>query len=580
MIRILHYLKHYKKECILGPLFKLLEATFELFIPIIMAQIIDIGIASGDKKYIVNRCILMTFMGIIGLVCALTAQFFAAKAAVGYSTKLRKNLFEHIQSLSYTELDNAGVSTLITRMTSDINQIQTGVNLVIRLFLRSPFIVFGAMIMAFRINVKASLVFVVTIPALAVVVYGIMLLSIPLYKKVQAGVDKVLLSVRENLAGVRVIRAINYEDDEIVKFNDINDELSVVQLKVGKLSALMNPITYAIINLSIVVIINQGAVQVNNGIITTGEVVALVNYMSQILVELVKLANLIVSVNKAVACGDRVADVLDMKSSIEQSCRQGNVSSIGTHTLENSYVKNIEFDKVCLTYSKSKEESLSDINCVINEGETIGIIGGTGSGKTSLINMIPRFYDATKGEVRINGKNIKEYDVASIRKNISIVPQKSVLFKGTIRDNMRFANEYATDEEIIKALKIAQAYEFVSKKEGVLDYEIEQEGKNLSGGQRQRLAIARAMVADASVVIFDDSMSALDYATDAALRKELSSIKDKIKVIVSQRVASIGSADKIIVMDDGMISGIGTHDELLKDNEVYREIYESQTQSV
>ena len=572
MIRILHYLKHYKKECILGPLFKLLEATFELFIPIIMAQIIDIGIASGDKKYIVNRCILMTFMGIIGLVCALTAQFFAAKAAVGYSTKLRKNLFEHIQSLSYTELDNVGVSTLITRMTSDINQIQTGVNLVIRLFLRSPFIVFGAMIMAFRINVKASLVFVITIPALAVVVYGIMILSIPLYKKVQAGVDNVLLSVRENLAGVRVIRSINYEDDEIVKFNNINDELSVVQLKVGKLSALMNPITYAIINLSIVVIINQGAVQVNKGIITTGEVVALVNYMSQILVELVKLANLIVSVNKAVACGDRVADVLDMKNDIEHC--------YGQVSVENNYINNIEFDNVCLTYSKSKEESLSGLNFEINEGETIGIIGGTGSGKTSLINMIPRFYDATKGEVRINGMNVKDYDVASVRKNISIVPQKSVLFKGTIRDNMRFANENATDEEIIKALKLAQAYEFVSKKEGVLDYEIEQEGKNLSGGQRQRLAIARAMVADASVVIFDDSMSALDYATDAALRKELSNIKDKIKIIVSQRVASIGSADKIIVMDDGRISGIGTHDELLRDNEVYREIYESQTQSV
>ena len=572
MIRILHYLKHYKKECILGPLFKLLEATFELFIPIIMAQIIDIGIASGDKKYIVNRCILMTFMGIIGLVCALTAQFFAAKAAVGYSTKLRKNLFEHIQSLSYTELDNVGVSTLITRMTSDINQIQTGVNLVIRLFLRSPFIVFGAMIMAFRINVKASLVFVITIPALAVVVYGIMILSIPLYKKVQAGVDNVLLSVRENLAGVRVIRSINYEDDEIVKFNNINDELSVVQLKVGKLSALMNPITYAIINLSIVVIINQGAVQVNKGIITTGEVVALVNYMSQILVELVKLANLIVSVNKAVACGDRVADVLDMKNDIEHC--------YGQVSVENNYINNIEFDNVCLTYSKSKEESLSGLNFEINEGETIGIIGGTGSGKTSLINMIPRFYDATKGEVRINGMNVKDYDVASVRKNISIVPQKSVLFKGTIRDNMRFANENATDEEIIKALKLAQAYEFVSKKEGVLDYEIEQEGKNLSGGQRQRLAIARAMVADASVVIFDDSMSALDYATDAALRKELSNIKDKIKIIVSQRVASIGSADKIIVMDDGRISGIGTHDELLRDNEVYREIYESQTRSV
>ena len=628
MIKILRYLKDYKKECILGPLFKLLEATFELFIPIIMAQIIDTGIARGDTGYIVRRCLLMALMGIIGLVCALTAQFFAAKAAVGYSTKLRKNLFEHIQRLAYTELDNVGVSALITRMTSDINQIQTGVNLVIRLFLRSPFIVFGAMIMAFRINVKASMVFLITIPALAIVVYGIMLISIPLYKKVQSGLDKVLLSVRENLSGVRVIRAINYEDDEVEIFNETNDALNKIQLKVGRWSAIMNPITYAIINISIVVIIRQGAIQVNKGIITTGEVIALVNYMSQILVELVKLANLIVTVNKSVACGDRVAEVFEIKPSMEKNldiskicdsasynnridstdanymidkectidneCKLDNerklnkeskieknkiqeINRIDEDILYN--VENIEFCNVGLMYDKSNEESLSNMSFEIKQGETIGIIGGTGSGKTSLINLIPRYYDATSGEVRINGKNIKEYALDSIRRKICVVPQKTVLFKGTIRENMKIACEGATDEAIINALKIAKAYDFVSKKKGVLDYEIEQEGKNLSGGQKQRLAIARALLADSSVMIFDDSMSALDYATDASLRKDLSKITDRIKIIVSQRIASLGLADRIIVLDDGEIVGIGTHDELVASNEVYQEIYYSQVKN-
>lgn len=591
MLKLLRFLKDYKKESILGPLFKLLEASFELVIPIIMAHIIDIGISSGDKNYIIKMCLLMALMGIIGLVCSLTAQFFAAKAAVGFATKLRKKLFEHIQRFAYTELDNIGVSTLITRMTSDINQIQTGVNLVIRLFLRSPFIVFGAMIMAFRINVKAAMIFVFTIPALSIVIYGIMVISIPLYKKVQSGLDKVLLAVRENLSGVRVIRAINYEKEEIHNFNETNNALTKKQVLVGKISALMNPITYVIINLSIVVIVYKGAIQVDKGIISTGEVVALVNYMSQILVELIKLANLIITVTKSVASGNRVQEIFDIQPSMNKDLENDSVymynndfnkqeiaenTEVGSKSEELSEVNNIEFDKVGLVYGKSSEESLSKISLNIKEGEVIGIIGGTGSGKSSLINLIPRYYDVTSGTVKINNKNIKEYDLLSVRKQVAVVPQKSVLFKGTIRENIQLGKENATDEEIIEALKMARAYEFVEKKEGKLDYVIEQGGKNLSGGQKQRLAIARALVTDASVIILDDSMSALDYATDAALRKEIKNIKDKIKIIVSQRVVSLGSADRIIVMDDGEIVDIGTHEDLLQNCEIYKEIYNSQ----
>ena len=582
MVKLLRFLKAYKKESILGPLFKLLEATFELIIPIIMACIIDVGIANKDKNYIVKMCLIMTLMGIVGLVCSLTAQFFAAKAAVGFSTKLRKELFEHIQRLSYTELDGVGVSTLITRMTSDVNQIQTGINLVIRLFLRSPFIVFGAMIMAFRINVKASMIFVITIPLLAIVVYGIMLITIPLYKKVQSRLDKVLLLVRENLSGVRVIRALNYEQKEVENFAKSNEDLTKIQLLVGRISAFMNPITYAIINISIVVIVRNGAIEVNKGIITTGEVVALVNYMSQILVELVKLANLIVTVNKSVACGNRVQDVFEIETSMEKTFEYEDVDTQQLKVDKNSTklvlekVKNIIFKDVCLLYNKSHEEALSNISFSINQGETLGIIGGTGSGKSSLINLIPRYYDATKGEIKINDNNIEDYSVVDLRKKIAVVPQKTVLFKGTIRENMKLGNDKATDEDIIKALKVAQAYDFVKTKEGELDFYIEQGGKNLSGGQRQRLAIARALVTDASVIVFDDSMSALDYATDAALRKELKLVKDKIKIIVSQRVASLNGADRIVVLDDGEMVGLGTHDELLKNCKVYEEIYYSQ----
>lgn len=576
MLKLLRFLKAYKKESILGPLFKLLEASFELIIPIIMAQIIDIGISSGDSNYIMKKCLLMILMGIGGLVCSLTAQFFAAKAAVGFATGLRKSLFEYIQEFSFLELDKIGLSTLITRMTSDVNQIQTGVNLVIRLFLRSPFIVFGAMIMAFRINVKASMIFVITIPVLSFVIYGIMLISIPLYKKVQSGLDRVLLAVRENLSGVRVIRAINYEKEEINNFNNLNNELTKRQLLVGKISSLMNPVTYVIINISIVVIVYKGAIQVDRGIITRGEVVALVNYMSQILVELVKLATLIITVTKSVASGNRVQEIFEIKPSM---IKCAGISDKETEGEELSKIYKIGFDNVGLVYGDSAEESLSDISFDIEKGEVVGIIGGTGAGKTSLINIISRYYDVTSGIVTLNDKNIKDYNLFSVRKQVAVVPQKSVLFRGTIRENMQLGKENATDEEIINALKIAKAYEFVEQKEGVLDYVIEQGGKNLSGGQKQRLAIARALVTDASVIILDDSMSALDYATDAALRKELRNIKDKIIIIVSQRVVSLKSTDRIIVMDDGRIVDIGKHDDLLHSCDIYQEIYNSQVKN-
>lgn len=577
MFKLLRFLKDYKKESILGPLFKLLEASFELIIPIIMACIIDNGIANKDNNYIFKMCMLMVLMGIVGLVCSLTAQFFAAKAAVGFATKLRRNLFIHIQNLSYRELDNIGTTTLITRMTSDINQIQTGVNLVIRLFLRSPFIVFGAMIMAFRVNLRATMIFVITIPALSIVVYGIMVISIPMYKKVQDRLDKILLAIRENLSGTRVIRAINYEKEEIKSFNNANEKLTRKQLLVGRISSLMNPLTYVIINIAIIALVYKGAVEVYNGVITRGEVVELVNYMSQILVELIKLATLIITVTKSVASGNRVQEIFEIESTMSKEKNENNLEEY-EHGEKISFekVNNIIYDHVGLIYDKAMEETLSDITFEINEGEVVGIIGGTGSGKTSLINLIPRFYDATSGIIKINGEDIKKYNLIELRKQIAVVPQKSVLFQGTIRENIQFGKKDATDQEIDKALKSASAYDFVYDKDGKLEYLIEEGGKNLSGGQRQRLAIARALVTDASVIIFDDSMSALDYATDAALRKEIRNIKNKIKIIVSQRVVSLRDTDRIIVLDDGRIAGIGNHEELMDTCQVYQEIYHSQ----
>ena len=577
MFKLLRFLKEYKKESILGPLFKLLEASFELIIPIIMACIIDIGIANKDNNYILKMCMLMVAMGVVGLVCSLTAQFFAAKAAVGFATKLRKSLFIHIQNLSYKELDNIGVSTLITRMTSDINQIQTGVNLVIRLFLRSPFIVFGAMIMAFRVNVRAAIIFVITIPVLSVVVYGIMIISIPMYKKVQFCLDKLLLAIRENLSGTRVIRAINYEKEEINNFNNANETLTGKQLLVGKISSLMNPLTYVIINVAIIALVYRGSIEVNSGVITRGEVVELVNYMSQILVELIKLATLIITVTKSVASGNRVQEIFEIESTMLKEETDSNFDDADREErLSLNQVENIEFNNVGLIYDKAMEETLSNISMEIKKGEVIGIIGGTGSGKTSLINLIPRFYDITSGELKINGEDVKKYNLIELRKQIAVIPQKSVLFQGTIRENIRFGKKDATDGEINYALKVAQAYDFVENKKGKLDYEIEEGGKNLSGGQRQRLAIARALVTDASVIIFDDSMSALDYATDAAMRKEIQNIKDKIKIIVSQRVVSLRDTDRIVVMDDGRIVGIGNHEYLMANCQVYQEIYHSQ----
>ena len=502
---IYRYLGEYKKESILGPLFKLLEASFELIVPLVVASIIDKGIAGADKGYIVKMSLFMVLLGIVGLISAVTAQYFAAKAAVGFSTRLRHELFSHIQKFSFSEIDNVGTSTMITRMTSDINQVQSGVNMVLRLFLRSPFIVFGAMIMAFTIDVKAALVFVVVIPVLSLVVFGIMAVSIPLYKKVQTGLDRVLGITRENLTGARVIRAFNKEQDEIEEFDRAHENLTGLQLLVGRITGLMNPLTYIVINVGIIVLIYVGAVRVDTGIITQGEVVALVNYMSQILVELIKLANLIITVTKAMACGNRVQAVMDMESGMDDGIKDMS-SEAGPYA--------VEFENVGLIYKGASEEALSDITFTAKKGETIGIIGGTGSGKSSVVNMIPRFYDATSGEIRINGTDIKEYRLDELRQSIGIVMQKAVLFKGTIRDNMKWGNEEATDEDIWEALDIAQASEFVKGKDGKLDTVVEQGGKNFSGGQRQRLTIARAIVRKPDILILDDSSSALDYATE------------------------------------------------------------------
>lgn len=568
MKNLLQYLKDYKKESILGPLFKLLEASFELIVPLVMAAIIDTGIANKDRGYIIKMCLVMVALGIIGLICSVTAQYFAAKAAVGFSTKLRHALFAHIQSLSFSEMDDIGTSTMITRMTSDVNQVQSGVNMVLRLFLRSPFIVFGAMIMAFTIDVKAALVFVVIIPLLSIVIFLIMALSIPLYRKVQAQLDKVLGITRENLTGIRVIRAFNKENEEKKKFQDAHDNLTGLQMFVGKITGLMNPLTYIIINAGILVLIYTGAVRVNNGYITQGQVVALVNYMSQILVELIKLANLIITITKSLACANRISGIMDIHSSMHNPERP--VSEKNTEYA-------VEFDNVCLKYNEEGEEALSNITFKAKKGETIGIIGGTGSGKSSVVNMIPRFYDAVSGEVKVNGVNVKDYDITQLREKVGIVLQKAVLFKGTIRDNLKWGNENATEEELENALAISQSKEFVDNKEGRLDAKISQGGKNLSGGQRQRLTIARAIVKSPEILILDDSASALDYATDAKLRKSISGLTYNPTVfIVSQRTSSIRSADKIIVMDDGMVAGIGTHQELLEKCSIYKEINDSQ----
>ena len=573
MKTLLAYLKDYKKESILAPLFKMLEASFELFVPLVMAAIIDVGIANQDKPYIVKMCFVLIALGIIGLVCSITAQYFAAKAATGVGTGIRHGLFEHIQKFTFTEMDQLGTSTLITRMTSDINQIQSGVNLVLRLFLRSPFIVFGAMIMAFTVDVKAALVFVVTIPLLSLIVFGIMLVTMPMYKKVQADLDQVLLTTRENLTGARVIRAFNKEEDETKRFENANQILTDAQKYVG----MMNPLTYIIVNGAIIALIYVGAVRVDIGDLTQGQVVALINYMSQILVELVKLANLIISVTKAAACLNRVESVLAVKPDMNEGDVRWKSNSSETDWDLKNKIPVVEFSHVSLTYKGTSDTSLSDINFCAKKGQTIGIIGGTGSGKSSLVNLIPRFYDATDGTVKINGRDIKEYQTENLREHIGVVLQKAVLFKGSIADNLRWGKEDATEQEMYEALDISQAREFVDTKQGGLEFQIEQGGRNLSGGQKQRMTIARALVRKPEILILDDSASALDFATDAALRKSIKEMKNQPTVfIVSQRAASIQHADQIIVLDDGAMAGIGTHEELLKDCPIYQEIYYSQ----
>ncbi|MBS5065939.1 MAG: ABC transporter ATP-binding protein [Hungatella hathewayi] len=570
MKKLLKYLKDYKLESILGPLFKMLEASFELFVPLVMAKIIDIGIKNSDTGYILKMGGVLILLGVVGLTCSLTAQYFSARAAVGFGTALRNDLFKHINTFSYSEIDTVGTATLVTRMTSDANQVQNGVNMVLRLFLRSPFIVFGAMVMAFTIDVKSALIFVVAIPLLSVVVFGILIISMPLYKKVQRQLDRVLLTTRENLLGARVVRAFNRQQDECRKFDEENGLLVQFQVFVGKISALMNPVTYIIINGAIIVLIWTGSWQVENGVITQGEVVALVNYMSQILVELVKLANLIIIISKSLASANRISSVFDIPGGLAEKNRGGTVDSGSGQT-------KVEFQNLGFVYAGAKEESLEGISFAAEKGQTIGIIGGTGSGKSTLVNMIPRFYDATTGAVLVDGVDVKEYSFEQLRDKIGIVPQKAVLFKGTIRDNIRWGKKDATDEEIYEALRTAQAAAFVEEKNEGLDLPILQGGKNLSGGQKQRLTIARALVKRPEILILDDSASALDFATDAALRKAIrENTRDMTVFIVSQRASSIRNADRILVLDDGRLAGSGTHRELLKTCDVYREICLSQ----
>ena len=570
MGRLMKYLKDYKKESILAPLFKLLEAFFELLVPLVMANIIDKGIADSDMGYIGKMGACLLALALVGLLSSVTAQFFAAKAAVGFSTKLRQALFDHIQGLNFTNIDKVGTSTMITRMTSDINQVQSGVNMVLRLFLRSPIIVFGAMIMAFTIDVKSALIFVVAIPLLAIVVFGIMVWTMPLYKKVQAELDRVLGVTRENLTGVRVIRAFHKEDEEEGKFQRYTKALADSQVFVGKISAVMNPVTYVVVNGAIIALIYVGAIQVNVGNLTQGEVIAIINYMSQILVELVKLANLIITITKALACADRVAGVFEIKN--EESLPEAyRVSE------KRKDAPFLEFDHVSLTYAGAGAETLHDMSFVVNRGETVGIIGGTGSGKSSLVNLIPGFYPVTEGAIRLDGTDLKAMPEDELRNRIGMVPQKAVLFKGTIRSNLQWGKPDATEEEMWQAIDVAQAREVVEGKDGKLDARVAQNGKNLSGGQRQRLTIARALVRKPEILILDDSASALDYATDAKLRAALRELEGNTTTfIVSQRASTIRHADKIIVLDDGEMAGIGTHDELMKDCEVYKEIYYSQ----
>ncbi len=569
MKSLLKYMKEYRREAILAPLFKLLEATFELIVPLVMAAIIDTGIATQNRPYILKMCGVLVLLAAVGLVSAITAQWFAAKAATGFSAKLRHLLFAHIQDLSFSQMDLFGTDTLITRMTSDVNQVQNGVNLVLRLFLRSPFIVFGAMIMAFTVDVKAALIFVVAIPVLSVVVFGIMLWTMPMYRKVQGKLDKIMTGTRENLTGVRVIRAFGREESEEKSFRENNADLSHMQQFVGRISGLMNPVTYVIINLATAWLIYTGAVRIDIGVLTQGQVVALLNYMSQILVELIKLANLIIQVTKAWACGDRIADILKVEPDMEDG-------TLGAEALGDSDTA-VEFRNVSLTYEEDAGEALENISFKVKKGQTIGIIGGTGSGKSSLVNLIPRFYDATQGEVLVGGHNVKEYRQEALRSRIGVVLQKAVLFKGTIAENLSWGKSGATDQEMEEALEISQAKEYVDQKPGKTAFELEQNGRNLSGGQKQRMTIARALIRRPDILIMDDSASALDFATDAKLRMAIRKMsKNLTTFIVSQRAASVQYADRILVMDDGKLVGTGTHEELLAGNPVYQEIYYSQ----
>lgn len=568
MRQFLYYLRDYKKESIIGPLFKLLEASFELLVPLVMASIIDTGIATDNSSHIYKMGGVLVLLGIVGLVCSITAQYFAAKAAVGFGTSIRRDLFRHINTLSYKEIDKLGTSTLITRITSDINQMQTVVNLVLRLFLRSPFVVFGAMIMAFTVNVKAALVFVVAIPLLSLIVFGIMLSTVPLYKKVQKKLDRILLSTRENLAGVRVIRAFCRQREEERIYNENAGELYRLQVFVGKVSSVLNPVTYIIVNGALIAIIWIGGIQVDTGILKTGEVVALVNYMSQILVELIKLVNLIINFTKGIACSKRVEDIFHETASL--TAPKQSPKAVDTEDA-------VIFDHVSFSYHRGQEHALSDISFCAGKGQTIGVIGGTGSGKSSLVNLIPRFYDCQEGRVLVHGIPVTDYSFEDLRGRIGIVPQRAVLFKGSIRDNMRWGNKDATDEDIMKALEVAQGSEIVEQKPGGLDFMVEQDGKNLSGGQRQRLTIARALVRRPDILILDDSASALDFATDAKLRRAIAGCDLAATVfLVSQRASTVRNADQILVLDDGCLAGIGTHDMLYETCEVYREICDSQ----
>lgn len=595
MKRLLKYLKSYRKECLIAPLFKLLEAAFELFVPKVMASIIDVGIKNQDGPYVIKMGLVLIALAVIGLSCAVTAQFFAAKAAVGFSTKLREVLFGHVEDLSFTDIDQAGTSTMITRMTSDVNQVQSGVNMTLRLFLRSPIVVFGAMIMAFTVDVDMAWIFVIAIPVLAIIVFGIMLLTMPLYKKVQSGLDKVLGITRENLTGVRVIRAFHQEETEKSRFEESNQALTSMQKFVGRISACMNPVTYVVVNLAVMILIYKGALKVQVGDLTQGQVVAILDYMSMILVELVKLANLIILMTKAMACADRVADVLEIgkeENGLAQGVSNGQASEgensqkeapegfetfVGASVSDRSDADYLVFEHVALKYRGAGEETLEDVSFAVKKGDTVGVIGGTGSGKSSLVNLIPGFYPATEGKILFEGKDLASYEEDALRKRMGIVPQKAVLFQGTIRSNLLWGKPDATEEELWNALELAQAKEIVEGKDGKLDAEVAQNGRNFSGGQRQRLTIARALVRKPEILILDDSASALDYATDAKLRAAIKSIKDQTTTfIVSQRASSIRHADLIIVLDDGRVAGLGTHEELLQSCEVYQEIYYSQ----